>query len=231
MRTTLVLAAVLAAFLAGCAVALPEAATPEKQGHPWTDTGADLWVARQAKCGECAHGAESPVNSLSLLYRDGSVLHVEYGEGGPAQVEGYPQAEGDREGLTFADPAFEPYRDELEAAWKSVTGEAPDRVRVHTLQALRLDPTEREDVLRVVEHAVGQSADLPGSFQAGCPADAECLDGLGVAFFTFGAPQAATGEHPSQPGQADAAWRLLDRQFAELEEWLARGPAPAPGTP
>jgi hypothetical protein len=210
----------LVLLLAGCTVALPDAAVPEKPGFPWTDAEAELWVARDAGCGECDHGTESATRDLTLLYRDGAVLHAQYGEGGQEQLEGYPPADGDRRGLTFAFPAEqEPYRDDITQAWTAMHGEAPNLVRVHTVQAYRIDPTEREDILRVVEHAVDQSSDLGGTFQKECPADAACSDGLGVTFYTFGAPQ-ATQAHQEIGGQADAAWRLLEDQVIALHAWL-----------
>ena len=229
-RTTLVAAALLAAVLAGCTaqVQLPDAAVPEKQGHPWTDTDAPLWVARLGGCGECEVGTESASLTLTLLHRDGAVLHATYGQGGQEQIEGYPAAEGNRRGLTFAFPAeHEVYRDEITAAWTAIHGEAPHLVRVHAVQALRIDPTEVEDVLRVIEHAVGQSANLGATYDdcigTECP-----TDGPHSAYVTFGAPKAVAVRETS-PGLPDDAWHLLHEQFAELQSWLERGPA-RPGT-
>lgn len=213
----------LALLLAGCSAQLPDPATPEKPGHPWTDTTAGLWVARQTSCGECGDATtESASFELTLLYRDGAVLHARFGEGGQRHLESYPADEGNRSGLTFAFPAeHEDYRDEITAAWKALNGEEPDLVRVHEVTALRIDPSEREDVLRVVEHAVDRTKDLEQAFPQDCAAGDACLDGAQVRFGAWGAPHAAKATPDATLGQdADAGWRLLEEQVLLLHAWL-----------
>jgi hypothetical protein len=203
----------LCVLLAGCAVALPDPATPDEAGHPWTETSADLWVARDLPCG-FGSGAEEACATLTLLYRDGSVLRAAYGQGGPAQVEGYPRDEGNRSGLTFAvaeeDAAF---RDEIGQAWAAMHGEAPDRVRVNGVSALRLDPGEREDVLRVVEHAV-QQADRLGE------PTFDCEDCSAPVYWTFGSPRELADQRFGSPAPKQDAWVLLEDQMQALHEWL-----------
>ena len=210
----------LAVLLAGCGlpVALPEAQTPKEPGHPWTDPDGALWVARKSACSDCGSGADQGNLGLTLLYRDGSVLHAVYGEGGPEQVEGYPAAEGNRRGLTFVFPdEHEPYRDELTEAWTVMTGAEPDRVRVHQLHALALDPSEREDQLRVVEHALRSTETLAAQ---GPPADDPGLteDGILVAYWTLGRPQEFRGPHGGVA--PDEGWTLLERQMFALRDWV-----------
>lgn len=213
MRTGLVGVA-LSMLLAGCAVALPEHATPEDPGHPWTDTDAELWVARARPCGFGPGGADEGCATLTLLYRDGSVLAAQYGQGGPRHVEGLPNPEGNRSGLTFANAHEDAaYRDEITAAWTAMHGSAPDLVRVHTVHALRLDPGEREDVLRVVQHAVDQAKPL------GEPSF-DCEDCVAPTYWTFGAPQALATQRFGNPPPADEAWRLLEQQVLALHVWL-----------
>lgn len=213
----------LVLLLAGCSAQLPDPASPEKPGHPWTDTTADLWVARQTSCGECGDATtESATFALTLLYRDGAVLHALLGEGGQRQLESYPADEGNRSGLTFAFPAeHEDYRDEITDAWKALNGAQPDLVRVHEVTALRIDPGEREDVLRVVEHAVDQTKDLEQGFPQDCAVGDACLDGAQVRYGAWGPPQEARAPRDATLGQdPDAAWRLLEEQVGLLHAWL-----------
>ena len=218
MRLLFAITCASAVLLAGCAVQLPDAAEPEDAGHPWTETTADLWVARDLPCG-FGSGADEACATLTLLYRDGSVLKALYGRGGPRQVEGYPQAEGNRSGLTFVDATEDAaFRDEITDAWTAMQGSAPDLVRVNGVRAWRLDPGEREDILRVVEHAVDQAVPL------GEPTF-DCQDCSAPVYWTFGAPQALTGQRFGQPYPSDTAWRLLDRQMLALHDWLEGSPA------
>jgi hypothetical protein len=216
------LAALLAVLLAGCAVQLPDAYTPEKPGLAWEEPEGDLWLARRSHCIDCGGTTESATEHLTLLYRDGSVLHVVHGEGGQRQLEGYPAADGNRSGLTFAFPEHERFRAQVDAAWRAMTGAAPDLVRVHEVAAALVDPGERETVLRVVEHALRQTDDLAVAGTTGCSGDT-CADGArSVAFFAWGRPQESAGER-TQAGPAadrDAGWRLLERQVLALQAWL-----------
>lgn len=203
-----------ATLLAGCAVALPDAAQPKDPGHAWTETEAEAWVVRARPCGFGPSGADEGCATLTLLYRDGSVLKAQYGQGGPRHVEGLPNPEGNRSGLTFADADEDAaYRDELTAAWTAMYGSAPDLVRVHAVHALRLDPGEREDVLRVVQHAVDQAKPL------GEPSF-DCEDCVAPTYWTFGTPQQLAAQAFGSPPPADKAWRLLEEQMLALHEWL-----------
>ena len=220
--TTSAKALVLVILVAGCAAQLPDSKVPEDAGHPWTDTEAELWVARQTTCGECGDATtESASFELTLLYRDGAVLHASFGEGGQRQLEGYPADEGNRSGLTFAFPVeHEDYRDEIIDAWRALNGEDPDLVRIHEVAALRLDPSEREDVLRVVEHAVDQSNDLDQGFPQGCADDDACTDGTQVRYGAWGSPQEAKAPLDAKGQDPDKAWRLLEDQVMLLHAWL-----------
>lgn len=218
MRVLAPLTATLVLLLAGCTAQLPDPATPEDPGHPWTETGGDLWVARDLPCG-FGSGAEEGCATLTLLYRDGSILEATYGQGGPRHVEGLPNPEGNRSGLTFADLGQdEAFRDEVTAAWTAMHGAAPDLVRVHHVRALRLDPGEREDVLRVVQHAVDQAKPL------GEPTF-DCEDCSAPVYWTFGSPQVHAEQRFGHPHPDDAAWLLLEDQMVALEAWLDDGPA------
>lgn len=218
-----VLAVVVASVLAGCTIALPAVVAPEEPGQPWTQTEATLWVVRQTTCGECAHNTEAADFDLTLLYRDGSVLRARFGEGGQAQIEGRPQQEGDRRGLTFAEPGLATdFRDEVLAAWRAMNDEEPDVVRVYEVQAMRIGADEREGVLRVVDHALDQTADLRQSFPQECQPEAFCFDGIEVRYGAWGKPQEAKAPR----GMAsvlgpDDGWRLLEDQMLALHDWLA----------
>ncbi len=208
----------LALAASGCAVQLPGAAVPEKPGFPWTDADGELWVVRIVPCGFGAGTAEEACNEVMALYRDGSVLRAEYGEGGPDQVEGKPREEGARAGLTFADPDAEAaHADELQAIWAATHADAPDHVRVHTVEALRIDPTEREDSLRVVDLALQQATPLPEP-------TFDCQDCSAPVYWTFGSPQALAQQRFGSPPPGSDAWTLLEDQMAELRAWLAAGP-------
>lgn len=210
-------AALLVVALTGCMVQLPDADHPEDPGHPWTDTNADLWVARDLPCG-FGSGAEEGCATLTLLYRDGSVLKAAYGQGGPRQVEGVPRDEGNRSGLTFANAAEDAaFRDEVTAAWTAMQGAAPDVVRVHQVRAWRLDPTEREDVLRVVTHAVEQAKPLPEPTY-------DCDDCSAPVYWAFGSPRELERQAFGSPAPDDAAWTLLEDQMLALHEWLEDAP-------
>lgn len=207
--------------LAGCTVQLPEATIPEKPGHPWADAEGDLWVVRLVPCSFGIGTAEEACNDLTALYRDGSILHISYGEGGPDQVEGLPHDEGDRRGLTFAFPDMgADHRDEVEAIWQATRGAAPDHVRVHTLEALRIDPTEREDSLRVVDLALQQAKPLP-------EATFDCQDCTAPVYWTFGSPQALSEQRFGSPPPGSDAWQLIEEQMAQLQAWLKQGDASA----
>lgn len=206
-----------ALILAGCMVQLPQADHPEDPGHPWSDAEGPLWIARDLPCG-LGHGAEEGCATLTLFFRDGAILHATYGEGGPRQVEGLPREEGNRSGLTFANAQEDAdFRDEVTDAWTAMHGAAPDLVRVHTVRALRLDPTEREDVLRVFEHAVDQATPLP-------EATFDCQDCSAPIYWTFGEPQRLQAEAFGSPPPDSDAWRLLEDQMQALLSWMDAGP-------
>ena len=212
-------AIVAATALSGCTVALPEATTPEKPGHAWADAEGGLWVVRLLPCSHGIGTAEEACNQLTALYRDGAILHIAYGEGGPDQVEGMHPVDGDRRGLTFASPGLgADHRDEIEAIWQATRGGAPDHVRVHTLAALRIDPTEREDSLRVVDLALQQASALPD-------ATFDCQDCAAPVYWAFGNPQAFSEQRFGSPPPGSDAWALIEDQMAALLEWLQHQPA------
>lgn len=217
----LALAAAAAILVAGCAVQLPAPFAPEKPGLAWDEPEGDLWLARQSHCIDCA-GTESPTEHLSLLYRDGSVLHVVYGQGGQRQIEGVPRDEGNRSGLTFAVAEHERFRAQVVDAWQRMSGHGPDLVRVHEVAAALVDPTEREAVLRVVTHGLQQTDDLDIAATTGCEGH-ECEPGArSVVLHAWGHPKESAGDRvqAAPRGQHDAAWRLLDEQVLELQGWL-----------
>lgn len=214
-------AAALAATtaLAGCTVSLPQPAVPEKPGFPWADADGDLWVVRLVPCSFGIGTAEEACNDLTALYRDGSILHITYGEGGPDQVEGVPHDEGDRRGLTFASADLgTEHADEIMAIWQATRGADPDHVRVHALQALRIDPTEREDALRVVDLALQQAKPLPD-------ATFDCQDCTAPVYWAFGSPKALAQQRFGSPPPGSDAWTLVEDQMATLRLWTA-----GPGT-
>lgn len=218
-----------ALLLAGCTAALPDPATPDKPGHAWTDTDAELWVAHRDECTHCGAGTESPGHNLTLLYRDGSVLFATYGQGGPDRLEGVPAQEGDRRGLTFVFPdEHGAYRDELEEAFTQMDGQAPNVVRVHAVHALRLDPSEREDVLRVVEHALRNGKDF-GKAGDSCSdprRDHTCVENDATRIYAWGRPkEVTTHEERDLADRQDAGWHLLDEQMELLHGWLGVGRA------
>lgn len=221
-RTFLATAAVLLAALSlsGCAVQLPEAATPEKPGFAWEDAEGGLWVVRIVPCSFGLGTAEEACNEAMALYRDGAVLRFQYGEGGPDQVEGKPHDEGARAGLTFEDAAADAaHRDEVEAVWKATHGgAAPDHVRVHVLEALRIQPSEREDTLRVVDLALQQAEPLPEP-------TFDCEDCTAPVYWSFGAPQVFAEQRFGSPPPGSDAWALIEDQMSALRAWLAAGPA------
>ena len=91
---------------------------------------------------------------------------------------------------------------------------------MHEITALRIDPSEREDVLRVVEHAVDQTKDLEQGFPQGCAEGDACLDGAEVRYAAWGSPQEAKAPRDASGQDPDGGWRLLEEQMLALHEWL-----------
>ncbi len=192
-------------LLSGC-VALPDAAHPEEPGVAWIDTTASAWVTRHGHCG-FGGGPEHACESLTVLYRDGAVLDFTFGRG---------RFDGDAPGLRFANATHDAqHRDEVLAAWNATLGGPLGDLLVHDLHARRMDPNEREDVLRVIENVLRQTEPLPE------PDFSDCMDCGGLTYWAFGRPRALEAEQWGHPAPSDDAWLLLDEQMGILRTWVA----------
>lgn len=199
---TAALLSALLVLVSGC-VALPEAAHPEEPGVIWTDTAASPWVLRHEHCG-FGGGPDHACESLTVLYRDGGVLDFTFGRG---------RLEGEPDGLGFANASDDAaYRNEVEAALAATLAVAD--VRVHDLHARRLDPNEREDILRVIEHALRQAEPLPDP-------TFDCADCGSMTYWATGRPRLLDAEQWGHPAPADDAWHLLEEQMGILRAWVA----------
>lgn len=190
-------------LLAGC-VALPDAARPEEPGVVWTTTDASVWVLRHEHCG-FGMGPDHACEVFTALHRDGAVLDFTFGRGAIAGE--HP------EGVWFADPADATYRGSVEGMLQQAG--IPLQGQVHDLHARRMDPNEREDILRVVEHALRQAEPLPE------PDFSDCLDCGGLSYWAFGRPRLLEDQRWGPQPPADDAWVLLEEQMGILRTWVA----------
>lgn len=203
--TSLAALACLALFLLSGCVALPDAAHPEESGVTWIDTSAPAWVTRHGHCG-FGGGPGHACESLTILYRDGAVLDFTFGRGRFGE---------DPAGLRFANATHDAqHRDEVLAAWNATFGDVGDLL-VHDLHARRMDPNEREDVLRVIENVLRQSEPLPEP-------TFDCQDCGSVTYWATGRPRILDGEEWGHPAPDDDAWALLEEQMGILRTWVAR---------
>lgn len=192
------------AGVSGC-VALPDAAHPEEPGVTWIDPASSAWVTRHGHCG-FGGGPDHACESLTVLYRDGSVLDFTFGRG---------RFDGDAAGLRFVNVSHDAeHRDEVLAAWNATLREALGDLLVHDLHARRMDPNEREDVLRVIENVLRQTEPLPDpSFN--------CDDCGSITYWATGRPRILDAEQWGHPAPDDDAWLLLEEQMGILRAWVA----------
>lgn len=191
-------------FVSGC-IALPDAAHPEEPGVDWIDTTAPIWVMRHDHCG-FGGGPGHACESMTVLYRDGAVLDFTFGRG---------RLEGDASGLRFANATHDAqHRDEVQATWAATAGESPGDLLVHDLHARRMDPDERDEVLRVIENVLRQTEPLP-------EATFDCQDCGSVTYWAVGHPRTLDAEQWGHPPPNDDAWLLLEEQMVILRSWVA----------
>lgn len=193
----------LALLLAAGCVALPNAAHPEEPGVVWTTTDASVWVLRHEHCG-FGMGPDDACEAFTALHRDGAVLDFTFGRGG--FVGEHP------EGVWFANATHQPYRAAIEAALEQAG--VPLQGQVHDLHARRMDPNEREDVLRVIENVLRQTEPLPEP-------TFDCDDCGSVTYWATGRPRILDAEQWGHPAPDDEAWRLLEEQMLILRAWVA----------
>jgi hypothetical protein len=210
MRTLALGLAALVALggLAGCT-------TSRSSGYgtstgPWQTADGPLWLAYSHGCGFCSGDPDAPQYKLVALYRDGSILAIDYAPG--------------KGGFNMTQPWLAPYRTAVEAlfqqaraygAYNEDAGTARG-VRVLGVATARLAADPMASVEASLQHALRLARDPTGHIDR-----TDC----GPAIIeSFGKPRAdRVGVGCGLVG--GNGWSRVEREMKSLEVW-ARAEAP-----